>query len=259
MIKALFFDIDGTLVSFNTHRIPESAVLALEKAKSAGVKIFIATGRPKKLINNLKEIESLIDGYITTNGAYCFAGNTEILCTAIGKNDVEAVMKRVDEFNVSCIVVGKEDLLVYNATPQFGEMAKMLAVDSIRMDTPLDELLRQGVVQMTPFFNKEQEVRAISDTANCISSRWYPDFTDITANGADKGKGIEAVARHFGIAVSETMAFGDGGNDTTMLRTAGIGVAMGNASGEVKSCADYVTATVDNDGIAGTLRRFKII
>ena len=70
-IKALFFDIDGTLVSFQTHRIPQSTVEALEKAKQNGVNIYISTGRPIILITNLGQIEHLIDGYITTNGARC--------------------------------------------------------------------------------------------------------------------------------------------------------------------------------------------
>ena len=78
-IKALFFDIDGTLVSFQTHRIPQSTVEALEKAKQNGVSIYISTGRPIILITNLGQIEHLIDGYITTNGARCFVEN-HIVC-----------------------------------------------------------------------------------------------------------------------------------------------------------------------------------
>ena len=76
MTKALFFDIDGTLVSFETHRIPSSTIEALEAAHAKGLKIFIATGRPKAIINNLSELQdrNLIDGYITMNGAYCFVG-----------------------------------------------------------------------------------------------------------------------------------------------------------------------------------------
>ena len=57
MIKALFFDIDGTLVSFHTHRIPRSTVESLEKAKKKGLKIFISTGRPLTYINNLDDIK----------------------------------------------------------------------------------------------------------------------------------------------------------------------------------------------------------
>jgi HAD superfamily hydrolase (TIGR01484 family) len=54
MTKALFFDIDGTLVSFNTHRIPQSTIEALEAAHAKGIKIFIATGRPKSIIGKCK-------------------------------------------------------------------------------------------------------------------------------------------------------------------------------------------------------------
>ena len=69
MIKALFLDIDGTLVSFKTHSISTSTVAALEAAKAAGVKIFIATGRPVAIINNLDAIKHVIDGYVAANGA----------------------------------------------------------------------------------------------------------------------------------------------------------------------------------------------
>ena len=70
MIKALFFDIDGTLVSFSTHEIPASALQAIKAAKAKGVKIFISTGRPKAfLTSNLDVIRPLVDGYITNNGA----------------------------------------------------------------------------------------------------------------------------------------------------------------------------------------------
>ncbi|MBR0265510.1 MAG: HAD hydrolase family protein, partial [Prevotella sp.] len=84
-------------------------------------------------------------------------------------------------------------------------------------------------------------------------------FTDITANGADKGKGILAIARHEGFDPSRTMAFGDGGNDTSMILQAGIGVAMGNAIEALKQQADYVTTSVDDDGIMGALRHFGLI
>jgi hydroxymethylpyrimidine pyrophosphatase-like HAD family hydrolase len=64
---ALFFDIDGTLVSFNTHQIPYSTVRALTDAKANGAQVYIATGRPLMIITNLGAIEHLIDGYITTS------------------------------------------------------------------------------------------------------------------------------------------------------------------------------------------------
>ena len=69
----------------------------------------------------------------------------------------------------------------------------------------------------------------------------------------------QQIADRLGIDISETMAFGDGGNDESMLRAAGVGVAMGNALDSVKAHADYVTTDVDNDGVWNALKHFGII
>lgn len=94
---------------------------------------------------------------------------------------------------------------------------------------------------------------------NCTAMRWYPTFADVIAKGVDKGVGIDSFCKHFGFSLEETMAFGDGGNDVEMLRHAGIGVAMGNAREEVKQAADYVTDSVDDDGIETALLHFGLI
>ena len=75
---ALFFDIDGTLVSFKTHEIPASTIFALTQAKANGHRVFIATGRPPIIITNLGAIAHLIDGYVTTNGALCLVGSETV-------------------------------------------------------------------------------------------------------------------------------------------------------------------------------------
>lgn len=93
----------------------------------------------------------------------------------------------------------------------------------------------------------------------CEATRWNPLFTDIVPRGGSKQVGMEKLLAHFGIRREECMAFGDGGNDIPMLRYAGIGVAMGNAREEVKAAADYVTSSVDEDGIAMALRHFGLL
>lgn len=260
MIKALFFDIDGTLVSFNTHEIPVSTVEALEAAKAAGVKIFISTGRPVALINNLGAISHLIDGYLTSNGAYCYIGDSVVYDRMISEHDVRALAEASDAGNWMYIVVGIRDLLVRNPDRNVVDtFKKMLNVSDLPTDIPMEEMLRQGIVQMTVFVTAEEERQVMKNTEKCVSSRWYPAFTDITAEGADKGSAVEAIARRLGIDISETMAFGDGGNDVPMLRRAGIGVAMGNATDDVQQEADYVTTSVDDNGVSNALRKFGVI
>ena len=143
--------------------------------------------------------------------------------------------------------------------PLVDGLQKLLNVPSIPVGNDITPLLRHGIVQMTVFVSASQEPQLLAGAPSSHGSRWYPTFTDITSCKADKASGIAAMAAHFGIAISETMAFGDGGNDTPMLRHAGIGVAMGNALPEVQAAADFVTTAVDSDGIAHALRHFRLI
>ena len=259
-IKALFFDIDGTLVSFETHRIPRSTIESLEAAKRKGIKIFISTGRPLVYINNLGDIKHLIDGYITTNGAYIVIDGKVLACHEIPIEDVQTMMRFSDERQFSCILVGEHDALLYNATREVEEFFfRLLDLENASSHISVDELLQQRIIQMTPIITAEEEVAIMPALPSCESSRWYPAFADVTARGVDKGEGVKTVARHFGFSIDETMAFGDGGNDTRMVQVAGIGVAMGNANEPLKQVADYVTTSVDDDGVKKALEYWQVI
>lgn len=258
MIKALFFDIDGTLVSFKTHLIPQSTVDALHKAKANGIKVYISTGRPVDFINNLGQIEDLIDGYITTTGALCIVGNEKFGCHSIAKDNVEKIIAAAKKWNKSCVVVGAAHTGVVNdseeLTRQFREGLN-LHYDFY----PIEEVLKEPILQISPFFDEKEEVEVMKQVTNCVSSRWNPAFTDITNINADKGKALLTMAKHEGFEISQTMAFGDGGNDLPIIKQAGIGVAMGNGRDAVKECADYVTTSVDDNGVWNALSHFNII
>ena len=257
---ALFFDIDGTLVSFKTHEIPPSTIQALVQAKANGSRVYIATGRPPLIITNLGAIEHLIDGYITTNGALCYVGDKLIACQAIPKEDVMTCVEDCQKKGHSLIVIGRKDVAVIDPKGDVDRIFRqMLAVKNLDKASPMDVVLQQDILQLTAFFPADYEPQLMARMTHCVSGRWHPEFTDITANGADKGKGIVAMARHEGFDPSHTIAFGDGGNDTSMILQAGIGIAMGNAIDELKQQADYVTTSVDDDGVLNALRHFQVI
>ena len=109
---ALFYDIDGTLVSFESHQIPPSTIMALTQAKANGHKVFIATGRPPIIITNLGAIEHLIDGYVTTNGALCFVGDEVVSCKHIPADEARLVVEDSIEKNYGVIVIGEKDVAV---------------------------------------------------------------------------------------------------------------------------------------------------
>ncbi len=262
MIKALFFDIDGTLVSFRTHAIPASTVRAIEAAKAKGLSIFIATGRPFAIINNLNALEErrLIDGYITMNGAYCFAGNETIYKGAMHPHDTHALMDFCLRKGRAIIVVHEKSLCVCRPDDLVRQIFhEFLHVDVLSVASPEEALQRGDIYQMTPFITLEEEREIAPSITRSEIGRWHPAFADITGRGNTKQHGIDQIISRFHIKLEETMAFGDGGNDMSMLRHAGIGVAMGNAVDEVKAAARYVTTSVDDDGVALALRHFGII
>ncbi|MDR0938317.1 MAG: Cof-type HAD-IIB family hydrolase [Mediterranea sp.] len=261
MSKALFFDIDGTLVSFDTHRIPTSTIEALEAARSGGHKIFIATGRPTAIINNLGELQrrGLIDGYITMNGAYCFAGDEVIFKSVIPTEEVGAMAEFCERRHIPCIFVEEHGLSVCQPDEEVRRtFYEFLRVDVMPVVTA-EEAARKEIIQMTPFLTAGQEVDIRPLTPTCEYNRWYPTFADVTAKGVTKQRGIDEIVRHFALRLEDTVAFGDGGNDVSMLRHAAIGVAMGQASDEVKAAANYITAPIDEDGISKAMRHLGLI
>ncbi len=257
---AMFFDIDGTLVSFKTHEIPPSTIFALTQAKANGHKVFIATGRPPIIITNLGAIEHLIDGYISINGALLFIGDEIVDCQDIPNEEARRVVKDAEEKRYGLIMVGERDIAVYDPTGNVDRIFRQkLAVENLDKARPMEDVLKQRILQMTAFVDEDYEHTLMATIPHCISGRWHPDFTDITVRGADKGQGLLTMARHLGLDAQHTIAFGDGGNDSTMIRTAGIGVAMGNAIDKLKAEADYVTTSVDEEGIKRALENFNII
>ena len=258
MVKAVFFDIDGTLVSFRTHRMPDSTVAALHRLRQRGVRTFVATGRQYPAINNLGGMP--FDGYITMNGSFCFVGDYEVVRRqAVPPADIEALlgyMQRHGEF--PCFFIsGKE------AFGNFIDDNVRRVFDQLNFPAPAllpVELARErDIYQLIAFYDPSEEERLMAALPHCEATRWSPYFSDIVPRGSGKDKGVQAVIRHLGIGREETMAFGDGGNDASMLRYVHTGVAMGNADDAAKQAADYVTASVDEDGVWKALKHFQLI
>lgn len=222
--------------------------------------IYISTGRPKLLINNLGQIEDLIDGYITTNGALCIKGETTVYCNPVPQSDIDAILADSIASDYACLVAGERDVVLVNAKQVFTDVfINQLNVTNIDTSLPLSALNGQRILQFSPFIDANREARLMQLMPNCVSGRWHPAFCDITSSMADKGKGLEKMAEYLGLDIAETMAFGDGGNDISILRRAGVGVAMGNAGDDVKQAADYVTSHVDDNGIRNALMHYGVI
>ncbi|MGN0201454.1 MAG: Cof-type HAD-IIB family hydrolase [Candidatus Cryptobacteroides sp.] len=270
MIKALFLDVDGTIISTKTKKIPESAVVAIKKAREAGVKVFLCTSRAKQFLSNISGIDN--DGIVALTGAHCIdARGNDIGCRPMEAADVASALTDVLRRDVPVVAMGPD--CVYMNHPESAEVAGFLATGGLTLDdipggtreipdflsagNPVELAERMNVMQITGFFpSGEEDRRFLSLMPSCHSERWNERFVDIVGNGISKAYGIDVMAEHFGFSVSETMGMGDGANDIPMIRHAGTGVAMGNASEEVKASADYVTGDVDDDGLSKAVMKY---
>jgi Cof subfamily protein (haloacid dehalogenase superfamily) len=257
MIKAVFLDIDGTMVSFKTHRVSDETKKSLQEARKNGVKIFVATGRHRSDIIHFDDLE--FDGYMSLNGAYCWVGPQTVFKKNIPQKDVITFIDYIEkEPKIPCFFVEADRVTVNFINEEVRRMIELVNF-SPRTVVPVSELVDKEIFQLTAFFPVEREPGIMELLPDCSASRWYPTFADIVVKGVDKSIGIQKMCDYFGFLKEEVMAIGDGGNDITMIKYAGAGVAMGNADDEVKQIADYVTATVDEDGVGKALKQYGVI
>lgn len=260
MVKAIFFDIDGTLVSFKTHEIPLSTRKALKELRRKGIQIFIATGRPWCLIDNLGGLE--FDGYITVNGSFCFTADRQpIHKSCIPQEDIERLIASGQAEQTPFVFVHDNEMFVTGINERVRKISSLIEIPTPKV-APIEEARGKDILQMMGYFTAEEEKETdIFNTVltHCEPMRWYPLFADIIARGNSKSAGIDKVLTYYGIDLKDAMAFGDGGNDLPMLKYVATGVAMGNAADHVKAVADYITTSVDDNGIANALQHFGLI
>lgn len=256
MIKAIFFDIDGTLVSFKTHTVHESTRKALIELREKGIKLFISTGRHELLIDNVDKC--LFDGIVSLNGQCVRIGREVIYTHAMPSADAGAAVRFALKHNIATIFEGVDFIRINTITRMALDGAGLI---NLRLPEPSDvsDIPDYPILQLIFFGDTSQEMAILRDMPSCEATRWTRFLCDIIPRGGGKHTGIGKVLDHYGFTREECMAFGDGDNDISMLRYAGLGVAMGNADPTVKAAADYITTGTDNSGIARALRRFGIL
>ena len=264
-------DLDGTLL--NTNKELSSANLAsLERAAAAGFEIVPTTGRFYGGMPEVIRALPFVRYTITINGAEAAdlrTGKVIYRAELPWKQTVE-IMSFLDGFPViyDCYQ-GNEAFMTAAQKGRIEEMAssphyrKML--HELRQPVPeLKQFLAdKGMdVQKTQFFTNRPEVRIqlMEELPKrfenlCVSSS-VSDNVEINQIHANKGEALLALAAHLGLKREQTIAFGDGLNDLSMIQEAGIGVAMANACSEVKEQADWIAPSCDEDGVACGIYRF---
>ena len=264
-IKLIFLDLDGTLLTTDK-KISAANYAALEQAAAKGIYIVPCTGR--YFIGMPEEVRSLpfLRYAITINGAEIYDVKEEkALHTAlISPEKAEEIFSVMDTLPViyDCYQDGWGwmDQTFYDMTDLYG-MGEVRPEWIRKMRTPVEDFRgmvrsRNRGIQKTQMFLRDMELRA--RLLEELPQR-FPDLVvttslvnniEINSGDAHKGAALLELCRQLNIDPAESMAFGDGLNDVTMMQAAGIGVAMGNAEQQVKDAADFITDTNDNDGVA---------
>lgn len=260
MVRAIFFDIDGTLVSGKSKTYTESTKLALEKLHKKGIHLFVATGRHVLEIEEEHLIDGLyFDGYITLNGQYCFNEKELIYHNEINKEDIKNIIKQIDSHPYPCMFLEKDRMYINMINQEVIEAQKAIH-SALPPVMDIHRALENPVYQIVPYVDSAKaKTYPLSVLKYSKATRWNALAIDIIPESGSKKEGIKSILEHYQIPLESTMAFGDGENDIEMLEYVALGVAMGNAGEKVKKAADYITDDVDNDGIIRALEHFHLI
>ena len=264
-IKLIASDLDGTLVD-RQGRIDEREIEALRRARSLGITVVIATGRMPTIIDHfLDRLEvGPSDPVVGAQGAVIARRDGRILRTLTIPREVAvqgAAIAR--EFGAVPVFYGPNVILMERVAFSPEEDAYWLG-ETLRYDADALAHLDGDLVKILAVHPDESVVpqllaafrAAFGDRADVVQSwHWFVEAVNKEAN---KGAAIAWVASTMGISREEVLAIGDAGNDVSMLRWAGIGVAPADASPEARAAADWIAPPLGEHPVAAALARFLL-
>ncbi|GAA0070962.1 Cof-type HAD-IIB family hydrolase [Clostridium sardiniense] len=273
-IKVIIMDVDGTLTN-SKKVITKKTKDALIKAQEAGALLILASGRPTSGLIDLSRELKMDENHgllVSFNGSKVVDCQTnEVLFNeTMSIEDGQAVLEHMKKFDVKPMIDKgkymyvndvfnnqihyKGDTLNIIQYESRGGKFKLCEKDDLAAfaDYPLNKILTAGDPEYLQANYKEM-MEPFKDTLSCMFTAAF--YFEFTAKGIDKAKALDTVLIPMGYKKEEMIAFGDGHNDASMIKYAGIGVAMDNAVDDLKAIADEVTLSNEEDGIAHTLNK----
>lgn len=254
-----FCDIDGTLLPFGKE-VPSSAVEAISMARRDGHRFFLSTGRSLCEIDEcLKSIP--FDGGVYSNGATVMTEGKRLRCERMTEEDRTFLIDYACSNNLLFMLQTDDGTFLSREARRFFEESMMKAIGTVipvpglreydSLPTCLPNVIK--FIYFSPSGSLMRVRREIGSRYQMIDNTDglpQTDMVEVCLKAIDKGTGVRAMIGSLGEDMSSSVAIGDGANDIPMLRTAALAIAMGNASDEVKTAADWVTDDVERDGFA---------
>lgn len=266
---------DRTLISATTHRIPDSAVLGIQKAMAKGNRCFLCTGRAYTMALEY-DSQIHIPGVIFSNG-----GGTAMDGTILETHDIPSVLVRKMTELCEELGGGYQILGVHHAWQNKREEERFAGrFPDEYPGIPVKEVFRKKGMKPIADYDGEpiqkidivfaNELTAdiyfsrVPDSLNLVlSGGYYAGMGrrggELTLKGVSKGTAVRNVLEWFHAEKEDAYGFGDSMNDMEMLKACGHAIAMGNGAEEVKEASDYITDDYDHDGIYNALEHFNLI
>lgn len=267
-MKLIFLDVDGTIIPFGEHEVPQSSARAIRLAREKGNKVFLNTGRCRLEVQ--KELEDVgFDGIICSNSLYIEENKKVLFQKDILPSDVKRLSDWLLAENVGFFFEGQKSVKATKL--YFDQMTKKFGEESIMWLKKGFPVIKEGQllyddvgkINFITHPGLYEKIKGVFGEEFQINEWSFlgddKGMGEITLKEASKAAGIRFMIEKLGLKVEDTFAFGDTRGDLSMIKYSGTGVAMGNAEEVLKEAADYITDDVDKDGILKAFRHFSLI
>ena len=261
--KLIALDLDGTLLN-DQKQITAETRAALLAAQEAGIRLALASARPSPGLYRerdalgMQQHGGILMSY--NGGRIVDAATGKVLFeTAMDLDETKAVLRKLEALPVTPIlddgaqfyVTDKNGYKVdYECRNNNMTCTEVQNLADFLTFAPIKILMSADPVEIHAI---QKEIASFLPASLCVVQT-APFYLEVIPNSINKGQGIRDICRVLNISPAEVIAFGDAENDIPMLQAAGMGIAMGNAAEPVKTAADRVTRTNNEDGIAAALR-----
>lgn len=257
----IFFDIDGTLLGEESHVLPGSAAQAIETARQNGHICVINTGRTGKLVEPDMEKLKGFDAFLMGCGTMITYKDKVLFHKTFSEAESKEIIEALNRHGIDAILEGSKnnyyDKIENIRTKTFRDFVSRFANSGYGS-------LKDAIGNFDKFFTYVDDVERIK-----AFQREYEDrldfvdrkqgFFEIMPKGCSKASAMKFLASELGVSMKDTAALGDSSNDIPMLRCAQIAIAMGNAAEDVKAEANYVTTSLEEDGVWNALKWLGVI
>ena len=256
-VRIIFFDIDGTLIDMERKVISENTLNALSALKKKGIKICIATGRSPMQVPVFPGSE--FDAFLTYNGSLCYDNSGVIFSNPLKREDVRRIIGNALDMNRPLSLATRNRLVSNGADRDLIDYYAFAKI-SVQIAPDFNEVAENDeIFQIMVGSRKEEYDSLLNGVRDAKIAAWWTRAVDIIPSSGGKGVAIDKILRFYNIGRDEAMAFGDGNNDLEMLKSVAKGIAMQNASEDLKNIAFDICGDVKEDGVYYYLKEKGII